>query len=360
MAEMKRLLAEALSHGAIGFSTGLIYPPGIYSSTEELTGLSRYGREVSAGPFVYTSHMRSESAKLIESIEETISIGRGAGAGVHISHVKTAGRENWHKADAAIALMDDARNKGVRVTCDRYPYTAASTDLDAVLPRWAFEGGSEEEIKRLKDPAQREKIKAELSADDAVWEGVVISSVPGESGRWLEGLSIKEVAKRKNLGCRDALLDVLLEQGLRVGAVFHGMSEENLWKFLSLPYAMVGSDSAARSFGGPTASGKPHPRGFGSFPRFLKNYPGGLSEAIRKATGLPAETFGMVGRGLIREGFKADIVVFDPGRLKDRATYEEPFQKPGGILHVIINGVPAVLDGKSTGRRSGRILRGGV
>jgi N-acyl-D-amino-acid deacylase len=189
---------------------------------------------------------------------------------------------------------------------------------------------------------------------------VVISSVPGESGRWLEGLTVKEIARRKNIACRDALLEVLVNEGLRVGAIFHGMSEENLWKFLSLPYAMVGSDSAARSLIGPTVRGKPHPRGFGSFPRFLRKYPGGLPEAIRKATALPAETFGIGGRGHIREGFKADIVVFDPERLNDRATYEEPFRKPDGIVHVIINGVPAVLDGEPTGKRPGRILRGGV
>ncbi len=360
MAEMKRLLAEALSDGAIGLSTGLIYPPGIYSLTGELAELARHGREVSTGPFIYTSHMRSESDELIEAVEETLSIGEGLGAGVHISHIKTAGRENWHKADAAIALMDDARNKGVRATCDRYPYTAGSTDLDSVLPKWAFEGGSEEEMKRLKDPAQRARIKDELPEDDEVWDGVVISSVPYESGMWLEGLSVKEIAKRKNIGCRDALLEVLVTEGLRVGAIFHGMSEENLWKFLTLPYAMVGSDSAARSLTGATAKGKPHPRGFGSFPRFLRNYPGGLTEAIRKATALPAETFGIEGRGLIKEGYKADIVVFDPASLNDRATYEEPFRRPDGIVHVIINGVPAVLDGEATGMRSGKVLRGGV
>lgn len=360
MAEMKSLLAEALSDGAIGLSTGLIYPPGIYSSTEELAELARHGREVSARPFIYTSHMRSESDRLIEAIEETLGIGEDSGAGVHISHIKTAGRENWHKADAAIALIDDARNKGVRATCDRYPYTAGSTDLDSVLPKWAFEGGSEEEMKRLQDPAQRAKIKDELPEDDEVWEGVVISSVPQDSGRWLEGLSVKEIAKRKNIDCRDALLEVLINEGLRVGAIFHGMSEENLWRFLSLPYAMVGSDSAARSLMGATARGKPHPRGFGSFPRFLRNYPGGLPEAIRKATALPAETFGIEGRGLIKEGYKADIVVFDTVSLNDRATYEEPFRKPDGIVHVIINGVPAVFDGEATGMRSGKVLRGGV
>jgi N-acyl-D-amino-acid deacylase len=356
---MKGLLRETLEAGAIGFSTGLIYPPGIYSTTEELVGLARYGSEVAPGPFIYASHMRSEGERLIEAVEETVKVGSEAGVSVHISHIKTAGRENWDKAGAAIEVMERARAAGVRATCDRYPYTAGSSDLDSVLPGWVFEGGADEELKRLKDPAMREKIKGELTEDDECWEGVVISSVPGESGRWLEGLNIKDIAARMGVDCKDALLDVLVKEGIRVGAVFHGMSEENLWRFLSLPYAMAGSDSAMRSFSGPTARGKPHPRGFGTFPRFLKNYPAGLSEAIHKATALPAATFGLEGRGVIREGFTADIVAFDRERLADKATYEKPFQRPVGVYHVIINGVPSVLDGEPTGQRPGRVLRGG-
>jgi N-acyl-D-amino-acid deacylase len=359
MERMKGLLGETLSAGAIGFSTGLIYPPGVYSSREELTELARHGGGHSGGPFIYTSHMRSETDMLLEAIEETIAIGEGAGVAAHISHIKTARRENWHKAEAAISLIEEARKRGMRVTCDRYPYTAASTDLDAVLPAWAFEGGSVAEMKRLQDPALREKIIGELPSDDEVWEGVVVSSVPGESGRWLEGLSIKDIASRMGLGYREALMEVLIKEGIRVGAIFHGMSEENLWKFLSLPYAMVGSDSSSRSFEGITATGKPHPRGFGTFPRFLKNYPGGLAEAIRKVTSLPAETFGIQDRGLIKEGLRADVVVFDPERLADRATYSEPFRRPEGIVHVVINGVPAVSEAEPTGRRPGRVLRNG-
>jgi N-acyl-D-amino-acid deacylase len=293
---------------------------------------------------------------LLEAVEETIGVGEGAGVGAHISHIKTARRENWHKAESAIGLIEEARRRGVRVTCDRYPYTAASTDLDSVLPAWAFEGGAEAEIRRLKDPALRERIISELPADDETWAGVVVSSVPGEQGKWLEGLSISEIASRTGTTCRKALLEVLMKEGIRVGAIFHGMSEENLWRFLSLPYAMVGSDSSSRSFEGPTAVGKPHPRGFGTFPRFLKNYPGGLTEAVRKVTSLPAETFGISGRGVVGVGLRADIVVFDPESLTDRATYAEPFQRPEGIRHVLINGAPAVMDGEPTGRRPGRVL----
>jgi N-acyl-D-amino-acid deacylase len=359
MEEMKLLLGETLKAGAIGLSSGLIYPPGMYSGSGELVELARHGRSV-AGEFIYASHMRSESDGLLEAIEETLGVGEGAGVAVHVSHIKTAGRQNWHKADAAIAFMEEAIARGLRATCDRYPYTASSTDLDAVLPRWAFEGGAEEEMRRLRDPAERERLKAELPGDDETWEGVVVSSVPGERGKWLEGLSIREISLRMGKECREAVLDVLAGEGIRVGAIFHGMGEENLWKFLSLPYAMVASDSSARSPDGPTATGKPHPRGFGTFPRFLKNFPGGLSGAIHKATLLPASTFGLKGRGMISEGYRADIVAFDPARLADRATYGEPFLLPEGIVHVLVNGALAVSDGEPTGLRPGRVLRGGA
>jgi len=359
MQRMKELLGETLDAGAIGFSSGLIYPPGIYSTLDELTELTRHGVENAKGPFIYTSHMRSETDKLLEAIEETIAVGAGAGAPAHVSHIKTAGRENWHKADTAIELMEVARGRGIRVTCDRYPYTASSTDLDTVLPRWTYEDGTQAEMERLRDPELRKKIIDELPADDEIWESVVVSSVPGESGRWLEGMSIKGATARMGVGCREAVVEILVKEGLRVGAIFHGMSEENLWKFLSLPYAMVGSDSSSRSFEGPTAKGKPHPRGYGSFPRFIKRFPGGLAEAVRKVTSLPAETFGIRDRGLIKEGLKADVVVFDPKTITDRATYIAPFQKPEGIAHVLINGVQAVRDGEPTGSRPGRILSHG-
>ncbi len=358
MDSMKRLLRETMNSGAIGLSTGLIYPPGIYSGPEEIIELASFGRETSER-FIYTSHMRSEGDRLLEAIDETIGVGAGAGVSVHISHIKTAGKKNWHKAGKALTLMEGAREKGIKVTCDRYPYTAGSTDLDAVLPAWAFEGGAEAETKRLENFEIRARIKNELPPEEDCWEGVVISSVPGDSGKWLEGLSIKDIALRKGMECRDALLDVLSAEGLRVGAIFHGMSEENLWTFLSLPYSMVASDSSVRSYDGPTAKGKPHPRGFGTFPRFLKNYPGEMSEAIYKATAFPAETFGLKGRGAVSVGFKADITVFDSEKLADRATYNEPFRRPEGIVHVIINGVPALLSGEPTGTSPGRVLRGG-
>ncbi len=353
---MKALLEETLGAGAIGMSTGLIYPPGLYTDTDELVELCRHGAGLRAGRFVYATHMRSEAAGLLEALGEAVRIGSEAGVRTHVSHLKTAGRENWRLADDAIAKIEKARAEGIRLTCDRYPYTASSTDLDSVLPHWVLEGGHEEEIRRLKDPGTRARISGELPVQEETWSAVVISSVLRNQD--LVGRSIAEIAVSAGKGFAEALMDVLVEENLRVGAIFHSMSEENLWKFLSLPYAMVGSDSASRSLSGPTAAGRPHPRGFGSFPRFLKHYPGGLGEAVYKTTLLPARTFGFSDRGRIKEGFKADLVAFDPRKLSDRATYAEPFRKPDGIYYVVINGVVAVSGGEPTGARPGRVLRG--
>lgn len=359
MEGMKGLLREAIEAGALGLSTGLIYPPGIYAETAELIELARHGRTVYPEGFIYASHMRSEGRKLIESVEEAIAIGREAGVRVHISHIKTAGKDNWHKIDRAIALIEEARKEGLSVTCDRYPYTAASTDLDSVLPAWVFEGGAGEELKRLKDPEARGRIKEELMRehpDTEYWERVSISTVSTEGNRWMEGRSIGEVAGRMGMDPVDALFSVLLDEGLRVDAVMHSMSEENLKRFLSLPYVMIGSDSTARPL---SSRGKPHPRGFGTFPRFLGRYAGDLGKAISKMTMLPARTFGLRGRGELREGFFADIVVFDPARVMDRATYEEPFQRPEGVHYVIVNGVPVLSEGRPTLMKPGRVLASG-
>lgn len=360
MDTMKRLLEEALRAGAIGLSTGLVYPPGMYSETGELTGLARHGVEVSEGGFIYASHMRSEGETLLEAMDEAIQIGKESGASVHISHIKTAGKENWHKIDSAIALIEKARREGVPVSCDRYPYTASSTGLDSVLPGWMFEGGNTNELKRLKDPGVRKRLRDELSREDGYWESIYVCSVASTKNIWMEGRNLFEISSKMEVDPVDALVEILVDEKLRAGAVFHAMSEDNLRRFLELPYVMIGTDSSARSFKGPTASGKPHPRGFGSFPRFLSRYARDLEGAVRKITALPAETFGLGKRGRIKEGFKADIVAFDPSELRDKATYEDPFRPPEGIHYVMVNGVPVLSQGKLTGERPGRILRNGL
>lgn len=359
MKTMKVLLSNAVKEGAIGLSTGLIYPPGIYSATEEISELARHGTEMYREGFIYASHMRSEGASLLEAISEAISIGRKAGARVHISHIKTIGKENWRKIEGAIALIESARAEGIRVTCDRYPYTAGSTDLDSVLPSWVYEGGNAKELERLNDPGIRKRVIEEMEGDNRYWETVFISGVSMDKNRWMEGKNILEVADRLGMNPVHSVIRVLIEEDLRIQAIFHSMSEDNLKRFLSLPYVMLGTDSSARSLGGPTAKGKPHPRGFGSFPRFIRGYSSDLPEAVHKITMLPAETFGIKGRGRIEVGYKADLVVFDPSKISDTATYDNPFQPPEGIYHVMVNGVASVSDGKPTGLRAGRVLRGG-
>jgi N-acyl-D-amino-acid deacylase len=217
---MKSLLEGSLEAGARGLSSGLIYPPGIYAGTGELAVLARHGVSVTGEGFLYATHMRSEGERLLESAEEACAIGRRSGARVHISHIKTAGRENWRKAEPLIDLIEDARASGVRVTCDRYPYTASSTDLDAVLPGWVFEGGNREELKRLKDGGMRERITAELRAGNQDWTSVHVSEVATEKNRWMEGKSITEIARASKTSPAEAVVSVLVEENLRVGAVF--------------------------------------------------------------------------------------------------------------------------------------------
>ncbi len=352
---MKGLLEDAVGAGALGLSTGLIYPPGIYSKPPEIEALATHGNALREG-FVYASHMRSEGDRLLESIRETLDVGRASGARVNISHLKASDRSNWHKAGEAISLLEAARDEGLKVSCDRYPYTASSTDLDAVLPAWMYEGGSVQELARLRDPGVRQRLRTESPIDPDKAGVIVVSSVQSEGNRWMEGLSLDVIAGRMGLDPLEALCEVLVEEELRVGAIFHVMSQENMRGFLELPYCMVGSDSSARCFDGITAKGKPHPRGFGSFPRFISEWKGSLEEAVRKTCGLPAEVFGLEGRGVLKEGRYADLCVFDPGELQDRASYEEPFCAPTGIHHVIVNGELSVQDGKCTGTRAGRAI----
>jgi N-acyl-D-amino-acid deacylase len=364
MKEMTWLLERTLDEGAAGLSSGLIYPPGIYSDTEELVCLAQSLRK---GGLIYASHIRSEGVRVVESVGEVIEIGKGAGVRVHVSHIKTAGRENWGKAGRVIEMLTEARASGVRITCDRYPYTAASTDLDAILPAWSFEGGNEDELERLRSEQQRRRITEELreqTSREGYWDSILISSVASGGNGWMEGMSIAEIGGRLGLPGMDTVFKVLVDEELRVGAIFFSMCEENLKGFLGLPFCMIGSDSSARSFSGPTRKGKPHPRTFGTFPRFLGKYVRqekllSLEEAIRKATSLTAQTFGLTGRGLLQEGTFADLVVFDRETIIDRALFEDPFREPEGIRFVFVNGTAALWDGKITGKCAGRVLRSG-
>ncbi len=357
--QMKWLLADAIKAGAKGLSTGLIYPPGVYSDTEELIELSKLLKNNS---LIYASHMRSEGDELIDAIREVVRIGKESGTSVHISHLKTAGERNWHKVNEVIKLIEVYRSEGLNLTFDRYPYIAASTDLDTILPSWVYDGGVDEEIRRLIDPVTAAVIKKEIGdKDDGYWRGIFISSVTKQENKWMEGKSLFDVAKRKKKMPLDVLFDILIDERVNVGAIFFSMSEENLKRFLKLPYAMIGSDSSARSFSGATSNGRPHPRGFGSFPRFISRYVRDeglmtISDAIRRITHLPSMTFGLKERGLIKEGFYADIVVFDYDKITDRATFEEPYRKSEGIAYVFVNGRLSVKEGEIIDTTAGRII----
>ncbi len=364
MQKMAELLRTALQAGAKGLSTGLIYPPGVYAATEEIAGLAK---EAALHNGIYTSHLRSEGNKLLEAIDEAVTIGFEADIDIHISHLKTSGRRNWNKVNEVFKKIDAARLIGLNISCDRYPYIAGSTDLDAVLPAWAYEGGHHSELERLKTYDVRERMKKEIQQasegqnDEDYWSSIMISSVNLEKNKWMEGRRISDVAKTVGKSSVEFLFDILIEEELRVSAIFFSMNEDNLREILRQPYTMIGSDSSARCFDGITAKGKPHPRGFGSFPRVLSRYFGeekilSVTEAVYKMTGLPAKTFKIKERGVIAPKFFADIIIFDHDRIRDRASFENPFRKPDGIYYVFINGVPALWEGEFTQELPGRVL----
>lgn len=356
---MKDLLGRALDEGGAGFSTGLVYSPGLFAPREELVELAR---EAAKRGGIYTSHMRSEGARLLEAIDEAIDVGRRAGCRIEISHLKTSGRKNWHLVDAALGRVRSARAEGIEVMADRYPYTAASTDLDVVLPDWASEGGREAVLTRLRDPGLRKRIRDELagSRDESYWPGVMIGSTRHPDNQRFKGRRLVEVAAELGLEPVDALLRLIDTDDLYTGGIFFGMSEENLWRILAEPYVMIGSDSSIRAPTGPLSADHPHPRAYGTFPLFLRAALDGktvsLPEAVRKMTSLPASHFRLRDRGVLAAGAFADIVVFDPAGICDTSTYENPHQLARGIAAVIVNGVLTLDRGRYSGKRGGQFL----
>ncbi len=366
MKKMKDLLSKSLEGGAFGISTGLVYPPGSYSSTEELielTGiLKNYGG-------IYTTHLRSESDDLVESVEEAIRIGKENGIPIEISHHKAEGKRNWGKINKTLKLMEEARVRGIDINCDVYPYIAGQTTITALLPPWALEGGIEEMTKRLKSLDARKKIQDEIAMIEGNdwentiqlvgWKNIVISKCP--INKKYEGRSLEEILK--NRGKIDSLyeefLNWLLEiQGEAMMLEF-SMDEEDVKKVISHPLSSICSDAWVT---GSSGSGNPHPRAYGTFPKVIKKYAIDsklimLEEAIRKMTSLPASKIGLKKRGQIKEGYYADIVIFDPNIIKDKATYEKPRQYPKGIKYVIVNGNIVVRNGKLTGLKPGKILK---
>ncbi|MCX5895909.1 MAG: D-aminoacylase [Proteobacteria bacterium] len=361
MNRMINLLEESMETGAWGLSSGLIYPPGTYATVDELIALAKIAARYGG---IYTSHIRSEGDRVEEAVTEAITIGERSGIPVQISHLKTIGKKNWGKLPRVFRIIEEAIDRGLAVSADRYPYTAASTDLDALLPPWACEGGNEAEIKRLHMRADREKIFLYIidgEEPEEVFNGIVIARVYNRQNKPLEGKTIVQAAGIRNQTVKDTFFDLLIEEELRVGALFFTMNEENLRKIYQKDYVMVGSDSSVWDVDGPLGDGKPHPRGFGTFPRVFRKYVFeekmlSLEQVIKKMTGQPAAKLGLKDRGLIKRGYRADLLMLKKEDLEDRATYENPHQFPGGIVRVMVNGRWVVAEGKVTGTYPGRVL----
>jgi N-acyl-D-amino-acid deacylase len=361
MATMMQAVRQGMQEGALGLSTGLIYAPACFASSEELVELARIAREEKG---ILTCHMRSEGDGLLEAVQEILDVARKAQIPLQISHLKTSGERNWGKLPDALGLIEEARSRGQDVTADRYPYTASNTQLQAVLPLWALEGNRVKQVARLQDRSVRERLNRELS--HRRWDVIMIAEVTRAENKRYEGLRVNEAAALAGKEPLELVCDLLVEEEGRVDAIFFTMSEENLHQILTCPYVMVASDSGTRTHVGPLSQGRPHPRTFGTFPRILGVYVRekrllDLPTAIRKMTFDPCRRFGLADRGLIAPGAYADVVVFDPSTVMDRASYEEPIQYPDGIRFVLVNGVVTIEEGEHTGARAGCVLgRSGV
>lgn len=363
-AGMERMQAEvrkAMEQGAIGLSTGLIYPPGSYASTGELVELTRV---VGALHGFYFSHIRGEGETLVEAVEEAIHIGEASGAAVQVSHFKAAGRANWPLSARALESIDRARTRGLDVYTDMYPYTAGSTGLVAFLPEWAQEGGKEKILRRLASAAERDRIKQDMAsggfAKGVDWGGVLISECAG-SPLW-EGRYVAALAEEAGKAPVDWVMDALQETRLAVNMITFAMSEENRRREMRHPAMTFCTDGLGLTDHGSLAKGRPHPRSFGSFPRILGRYVRdegvlSLEDAVHKMTGLAARRLRLKDRGTLRPGQAADIVLFDLEKVRETATYEEPRRFAEGLQYVLVNGRPVIEDGVHTRLRPGRVLR---
>ena len=367
--KMQDLVRREMEAGALGIGSALIYPPGTFATTEELIALCK-----AAAPYrgKYITHMRSEGDRLLEAIDETIRIAREAGVPAEIYHFKAAGVDNWGKVDAAIAKIEEARRQGLGITADMYTYTAGGTSLAFCIPPWAHEGGDPELFKRLRDPETRARIAREMREPGKGWEnlyraagpdGILLVEFGEESLKPLTGKRLSEVARDRKKDPVETTLDLVLEGKAQIGALFFLMSEENVAKQLRLPWVAFGSDAGSMAPEGVFLKSSAHPRTYGNFARFLGKYVreekvATLPEAIRRLSGLPATNLGLDHRGLLQPGMYADVVVFDPATIADRATYEKPHQYAVGVRHVFVNGVAVLANGEHTGAKPGRALRG--
>ena len=367
---MRQLVRQAMEEGALGVGSSLIYAPAFYAKTDELIALCR---EAAASGGIYISHLRSEGNQFLQALDELITISREAKIPAEIYHLKAAGESNWSKLDPAIRKIEAARASGLRITADMYTYVAGATGLDASMPPWVQEGGYLEWAKRLKDPAVRERVKREMVTPTDKWESlylaagspdkVLLIAFKNPKLKPLTGKTLAEVAKLRGTSPEDTAMDLVIEDGSRVGTVYFMMSEDNVRKEAGLPWVSFGSDEGSYSPRRVFLKSNPHPRAYGTFARLLGKYVRDekvipLEEAVRRLAALPAENLKLDRRGALKPGHFADVVVFDPAKIQDHATFDHPHQYSTGVVHVFVNGTQVLKDGEHTGAKPGRVVRG--
>src|SRR5213596_2039879 len=368
--QMRELVRKEMEAGALGIGTSLIYPPAFYAKTEELIELCKVAAKYQGK---YISHMRSEGSRLLEALDELIRISREAKIPAEVYHIKVSGHQNWPKIDDLLSRIEAAQKEGLKISADMYTYTAGGTGLDASLPPWTEDGGYPALFKRLRDPATREKIKAEVQKPTGAWENlyldaagpehILLAEFRSERLKPLTGKTLTEVAKMRGKDPIETIMDLISEDESRIGTIYYVMSEENVKKELAKPWISFGSDEASQAPEGVFLKSNPHPRAYGNFARVLGKYARDekvitLPEAVRRLSALPATNLGLDHRGFIQDGMFADVVVFDPAIIADRATFEKPHQYAVGMKHVFVNGVQVLKEGEHTGAKPGRALAG--
>ena len=369
--EMKRLVAQAMEEGAMGLSTSLLQPPSSVATTQNLIELASVARQHGG---IYSTHIRDEGERVFESIDEAIQVGRGAGIPVDIIHVKIAHKKLWGRASEIVAVVQKAREAGLDVQANVYPYTAGQNNLASIVPPWAHDGGRAKMVERLRDQGLRRRLRHEvltglpgwynhyLATGDG-WGGIQLVSLQHERNKPFQGKRMSELIQARGGNPADVLFDVLIEENGSVPAVFFHHSEPDMQLFMKQPWTSIGSDGSAVSPDGPSGRSHPHPRYYGTFPRVLGRYARelkvlSLPEAVKKMTSMNADKIGVKDRGRLREGLWADVTIFDPDRVIDRATFEHPHQFPAGIRYVIVNGAVTIDNEQHTGALAGRVLYG--
>jgi N-acyl-D-amino-acid deacylase len=370
LTRMQKLVREAMEEGAMGISSSLIYAPAFYAKTDELIALAK-----AAEPYggIYISHMRSEGNRLFEAFDELLRISREAKIPAEIYHLKAAGRENWHKLDELVKRIENARAEGLKITADMYSYIAGATGLDAAMPPWVQEGGYNKWAERLRDPAIRERVGREMRTPTDQWENfflapgspdkILLVGFKNEALKPLTGKTLAEAARVRGKSPEETAMDLVIEDGSRVSTVYFLMSEENVRKEIKLPWVSFGSDEGSYAPEGVFLKSMCHPRSYGNVARFLGKYvreeklvP--LQEAVRRLSAFPAQNLSIKDRGLLKTSYFADIVIFDPDKIQDHATFDNSNRYSTGVLHVWVNGKQVLKDGEHTGAKPGRILRG--